>query len=440
MKKIIIQSFAFAASSQILCAAEMRPYSHGNPTAEEQYMLELINRARAGPAAEGEFLVGQKDPQIKSVFDYYKVNLARVKRDFAGYAARPPLTFHPDLIAAARRHSSDMAKNNFQSHTGSDGSSPAVRVNETGYEATSVNESVFALLIPTTLYAHVGLNVDWGPYSNGVQPDPIHRETIMGLAGYDFKEIGIGIIVRTGASAEKNGKLAVTQNFSNRQASPNFLVGVAYTDANMNGICDPGEGLSGITVTPDVGSWYAKTSTSGGYAIPFSSETGAAHVTFSGGNLPGPITRDFSITNRNVKLDLRMSSRLPLVQLERVDSIAREGGPAAGRSAVFRIARVGSTTGDLRVDINRSISSGRGKASPKDYKLAAIRPARMTVPASNGDRFPVTIPAGKRYADIKLVAVSDTVTEPDELVAFSLRSSKSYQRGSLVTVKIKITK
>ena len=32
------------------------PYTHGEPTADEQYVLELINRARANPAAEGERL------------------------------------------------------------------------------------------------------------------------------------------------------------------------------------------------------------------------------------------------------------------------------------------------------------------------------------------------------------------------------------------------
>jgi len=439
MKTILLNSIALLASAQI-SQAELRQYSHGNPTPEEQYMLELINRARAGPAAEGVFLTGQKDPQIKSTLDYYNVNLARVKQDFAGYGTRPPLTFHPDLLAAARRHSADMAKKNFQSHTGSDGSTPGGRVAATGYESTSVNENIFALLIPTTLYAHAGLNVDWGPYPNGIQPTPIHRQTIMGLAGYDFREIGIGIAARTGASAEKNGKLAITQNFSNRPNSPSFLVGVAYSDANANGICDPGEGLSGVTVTPDFGAWYAITSTSGGYAIPFPLGTGAGHVTFSGGGLTAPVIRDFSITNKNLKMDLRLVSSLPVVQLQKVDSTAREGGPSTGSSAVFRIKRTGSTSEKLSVDINRSISGGKGKASPKDYKISAVRPATRTAPGKKGERFPVTIPAGESYADIKLVAVKDSAKEPDELVTFTLRTSKNYQRGELTSLKIKITK
>lgn len=439
MKKILLCFFTLLASA-LICSAQMSQYSHGNPTADEQYMLELINRARAAPVEEGRFLAGQKNADIKSAFNYYDVNLTRLKQDFAGYGVSPPLTFHPGLLAASRRHSVDMAKKNFQSHTGSDGSTPSSRVNAAGYSFTSSNENIFSSLVPTTLFGHAGLNVDWGPYPNGVQPELIHRKTIMGLGGFDFREIGIGIATRTGESAQKNGKLSITQDFANRLNSPVFLLGVAYSDANLNGIYDPGEGLSGVKVTPTMGFWYATTSTSGGYAIPFSAASGAGRVTYSGGGLTTPVTRSFTIANDNVKVDLKLTSSLPLVRLQKVDSVAREAGPAAGRSAVFRILRAGSTKENLRVEIGRSIRSGRGKASPKDYRITAIRPARVAAPANNADRFPVVIPAGRRYADVKVTAVSDKVVEPKELVAFTLRGAKNYQRSEPTSLKISITK
>jgi hypothetical protein len=439
MKKVLSYPIALLASA-LTCSAQMSQYSHGNPTADEQYMLELINHARAAPAEEGRFLAGQKNADIRSAFSFYNVNLTRLKQDFAGYGVSPPLTFHPGLLAAARRHSVDMAKKNFQSHTGSDGSTPGSRVNDAGYGFTSTNENIFSSLVPTTLYGHVGVTVDWGPYPNGVQPELIHRKTIMGVGGFDFREIGIGIVARTGESAKKNGKLSITQDFANRQNSPVFLLGVAYSDANLNGIYDPGEGLSGVKVTPTMGSWYATTSTSGGYAIPFSPAAGAGRVTFSGGGLTTPVSRNFTIANVNVKVDVRLASSLPLVRLQKVDSVARESGPASGRSAVFRIVRVGSTKENLRVEIGRSIRSGRGKASPKDYKITAVRPARVGIPAANADRFPVVIPAGRSYADVKVTAVSDKAVEPKELVAFSVLSAKNYQRSEPTSLKISITK
>lgn len=443
MKKILLNSFALLALAHIGHAAEMTQYSHGDPTADEQYMLELINRARGAPASEGRFLAGQTDSSIKSALDYYDVDLRRVRRDFGGYQASPPLTFHPSLLAAARRHSNDMAKKNFQSHTGSDNSSPTGRVNDAGYAATTTNENIFASLVPTTLFAHVGLNVDWGPYQGGVQPELMHRKSIMGIAGENFREIGIGIATRTGESATKNGKLAVTQNFGNRHNSPAFLVGVAYSDTNMNGIYDPGEGLAGIQVMPETGSSYAVTSTSGGYSIPFPPASGASRVTFNGTGLSAPVTSNFSISGQNVKLDLRLTvdvPPVPLVGLEKVDSVARESGPKSGRTAVFRVSRAGQTAGDLRVEIGRSVSSSRGKASPKDYKITANRPASLAAPAKNRDRFTVIIPSGKSHADIRITAVSDKQSEPKEVVSFSLRSGKNYQASKTSTVKITIKK
>ncbi len=48
--------------------------------------------------------------------------------------ALPPLTLVSELTQAARRHSRDMADNNFTSHTGSDGSTAGQRMREAGYD------------------------------------------------------------------------------------------------------------------------------------------------------------------------------------------------------------------------------------------------------------------------------------------------------------------
>ena len=48
----------------------------GEPTNEEQYYLELINRARANPAAEGARLAAIADPDIQTAYGYWNVDLA----------------------------------------------------------------------------------------------------------------------------------------------------------------------------------------------------------------------------------------------------------------------------------------------------------------------------------------------------------------------------
>jgi|GEM_PF-456134 len=268
-------------------------YSHGNPTAEEQYMLEMINRARANPAAEGEWIASLNDPEINSAFEYFQVNRQKLKTDFAAYPARPPLAFNSMLIASARGHSNDMNEHNFQDHTGSNGSQFYERMANEGYSGGTFSGENIAAYSSSTLYGHVGLIVDWGVESLG------HRKNILNFESQIFTEIGIGIVYN-GQQIPHVGPYVITQNFGNR--SKPFLVGVVYHDKNSNNFYDPGEGLAGVTVMPSSGQYYAITSESGGYAIPCPA-SGSWTVTASGGALTEPITKNVSFNNVNVKLD-----------------------------------------------------------------------------------------------------------------------------------------
>ncbi|KAE9250225.1 hypothetical protein PF004_g3031 [Phytophthora fragariae] len=66
------------------------------------------------------------------------VNAERVK---AGLSS---LCTNNKLQAAAKRHSDDMAKNNYMGHDGADGSSMSKRVTDAGYDWTAVAENVAA--------------------------------------------------------------------------------------------------------------------------------------------------------------------------------------------------------------------------------------------------------------------------------------------------------
>ncbi len=75
------------------------------------------------------------------------VNTARATARMCGttaYPAVPPLTWDTRLEAAALAHSTDMATNNFFSHTGSDGSSPSQRVTRAGYSWSATGENIAA--------------------------------------------------------------------------------------------------------------------------------------------------------------------------------------------------------------------------------------------------------------------------------------------------------
>lgn len=77
----------------------------------------------------------------------FAVNQARSQEQNCGgqiMPAVPALTWDYDLESAAFSHSSDMANNNFMSHTGSDGSSPQDRIEATGYSWSTWAENVAA--------------------------------------------------------------------------------------------------------------------------------------------------------------------------------------------------------------------------------------------------------------------------------------------------------
>jgi uncharacterized protein YkwD len=75
------------------------------------------------------------------------VNQARARERKCGratYRAVPPLTASAALDKAAQAHAADMAKNNWFEHEGTDGSTPAKRVERQGYRWATVGENVAA--------------------------------------------------------------------------------------------------------------------------------------------------------------------------------------------------------------------------------------------------------------------------------------------------------
>src|SRR3954462_9960289 len=84
------------------------------PTALEQYVVELINRARANPAGEAA---------------KYGIDLNEgLKAGTISTAAKQALALNPSLTDAARLHSQWMIDTDTFSHTGANGSTPGDRM------------------------------------------------------------------------------------------------------------------------------------------------------------------------------------------------------------------------------------------------------------------------------------------------------------------------
>src|SRR3954465_5630544 len=282
-------------------ASASQLYSIGQPTNEEQYYLELINRARVNPTAEGIRLAVTTDPNVLSSYNYFGVNLVLMQAQFALIAPAPPLSMNADLMNAARAHSQNMLQNNYQGHSGPDGS---ITTRLAGYTAGangwSIGENVYAYS-KSVWFGHAGFQVDWGgsAATGGMQVPPGHRQNIHNAT---FREVGIGVVLGSNGGSGGVGPQLVTQDFGTTGGLLPFVTGVVYRCPNGNGFYDPGEGIGGVTVTIANVSTYAVTTTSGGYSVPVPG-SGNYDVTFSGGSVPTN-QRNANVSNgQNVKAD-----------------------------------------------------------------------------------------------------------------------------------------
>lgn len=270
------------------------------PSDFEQYMLELVNLARAYPelaALQAGVVDGSGQPDLN--------------KDLAPGTISPfakqPLAFNLDLIEASRAHSDWMLSSNMFDHIGSGGSNPGARMSAAGYSFAGgggwgeniSRKGIFPTEISQALQEaytedqHFGL-ID----SEG------HRENIMDP---DFREIGIGNRVGDFFNNGTNwNTVMITQNFA-YAGSNRFFTGVVYDDTDGDDFYSPannnsGEGRGGVNISVSGGSG-GQTWDSGGFSIP-APGSGSRTVTFSGGGLSGSKTVTAQFGSQNTKIDL----------------------------------------------------------------------------------------------------------------------------------------
>ena len=212
------------------------------PTAQEQYMLELVNQARMNPQAAAAEYTTNLTPDVQATLNYYNVNLSAVQQAIANSPAKPPLAWNPSLASAAQSHTQDMVNNQYQSHTGSDGSTADQRMQQAGYTgASSTGENAFAYATSVDEAMQAFL-IDWGVSDSG------HRRNLLQAnvpASGAFKDTGIGI---ASTSNSKVGPMVITQDFGTQPNTPAQLVGVVYSDPNNTGMYQLNSGQGNVQI------------------------------------------------------------------------------------------------------------------------------------------------------------------------------------------------
>lgn len=259
------------------------------PTAYEQYLLELINRARLNPVGEANlFGIGLNDGlNANTISD----------------SAKQPLAFNLLLIDSARSHSQWMLDTDTFSHTGEGGSSSGDRMRDAGYQFTGSwtwGENIGYTGTTGTL----NVNNAVGQVHKNLFKSSGHRKNILNNS---YREIGLATL--TGDFDGYNA-LMVTEDFA-KSGSDIFLTGVAFDDlVQDDDFYTVGEGLGGIEVTAvrqsDNRSFTTTTMASGGYQIAL--DAGTYEVSFSDNNQMIGSSHQVSIAGENIKLDLDKSN------------------------------------------------------------------------------------------------------------------------------------
>ncbi len=275
-----------------------------DPTAQEQYWLELLNRARRDPAAELSRMVNfsspstfgspsSSDPGISAALAYYGTSASALASQWATLVAAPPLAWNDTLRGSAASYSQLMVSSDQQSHLlGTTATDVPTAVEERilsggyGPNYLDLGETLFAAAT-SVWQGHSGFLIDWGDddsnssngFGTGIQAPALHREVSFSRV---LKQIGIGLITSGIPSGNVNatGPVVVTQHFGNTYR---FSGGSYYSDAILTGVLfddqvladnfyTPGEGIAGapVEVYDDVTSqllFSGVTNGAGGYNI-----------------------------------------------------------------------------------------------------------------------------------------------------------------------------
>jgi len=257
-------------------------------TAAEQYILELVNRARLDPAGEAARLGIDLNEGLAP--------------GTISAASKDPLASNDSLQTAARGHSVHMDAVDLMAHSGIGDGTDIERMQAAGYTPVgstwygeniawvgttgSVDEAAFAY------QNYANLFIDTFDANRG------HR---LNMLSETFREIGVGEVVGTmrGNDGVLYNAAILTQDFGSR-GTDYFVSGVAYNDTNGNRFYDIGEARGGVTVS--VGGVADLTEAAGGYAVAYAG--GAVSVVFSGGGLPTGVGVVVQGGTHSVKVDL----------------------------------------------------------------------------------------------------------------------------------------
>jgi len=338
-----------------ICRAEAYKAADREPTPEETYLLELINRFRADPVAEA----GRVAPGGDAIKGYMGrgVDWEMFKTEMKALKPSPPVVMNLDLLDASRKHSHYMILNDL-THV-EDPAKPGFvaadmmeRIKLAGYKNLQlIGENCFRDS-SNPLHSHSAFIVDFGDGgAGGMQLKRGHRMNMINPA---FREVG--------PSALPHKNLSVTHEFGSRKAG-RLAGGVVYFDKNNNQFYDVGEGVSGVRISSSDGSNVSAWK-SGGFTLELTSDQAATLTAEFQGQ---KFSQSFPAGKDNIKFDWIVPEKVALERAEKllaeVDKIKDVKSPAFFASSVALY--VGTRGLGLNAETMKRINELTGALGPE---------------------------------------------------------------------------
>lgn len=367
-------------------------------TAEEVYLAELVNRARANPHAEG-IRVG--------------LNLASglSSAEQARLVPQQPLALNQYLTIAARAHGQDMADRNFFDHINPSGFNPTQRAQLAGYVG-SAGENIAA--------GYANIDAAHRAWLESVG----HRKNVLSLwsnftSTFHYDEFGPGVGLGIGGTYNNY----YVENFGVRSGNTAYVLGVVYDDVNGNDFYTIGEGRSGVrvdvalasnpgtavaTYTTDAAGNYQLDLAQGSYVVSFtelsSGRTYSSNVTLGSSNVKvDALMEQFSeIPDNDDFADAGEWADAGVITVSGTVGDGATGGLIAslGDSDLFRFTAAGS--GQTRILLGGnvgwirkvSVFDSAGVLIGTDSESVLLEYAEVSFTATQGGTYFVLVEAG----------------------------------------------
>lgn len=255
-------------------------------SAEEQLLLELINRTRLDPSGEAARLARSGDDSLSETLSSGDGTLSDMPDGPLDVVAGNVV-----LASAAEGHGQWVLDTDRFTHTGEDGSNAGERMRDAGYEFSGTSTWSENLALKGTSGTLDVTAAVHALHANLFESDGHRANMLNGLV----REVGVS--VDRGDFYGRDSALA-TQNYA-RSGAERFLTGVAYDDHDDDEFYSVGEGVAGVRVA-GAGSSTA-TAGAGGYTLSLGDDGNRPWVTIT----MDSTSYDVRILDRqgNVKID-----------------------------------------------------------------------------------------------------------------------------------------